>query len=229
MDETALSPLPLFHGLTPAQLRGLLPALRAREGSVPKNTVILHAGDTARSMGLVLSGGVRVELDDAWGNKSVLSHIGPGGLFAETYACLSGQPLLVSAVAAQDSRLLFLDARALLDPADPVRAKVLANLLRISMRKNLELSRRILHTAPKTIRGRLLSYLSEQALLACSDRFTIPFNRQQLADYLGVDRSALSHQLSLLRREGVLSCRGSAFSLATSPAGQGLAIPREIP
>ena len=213
MDETALSPLPLFHGLTPAQLRALLPALRAREGSVPKNTVILHAGDTARSMGLVLSGGVRVELDDAWGNKSVLSHIGPGGMFAETYACLSGQPLLVSAVAAQDSRLLFLDARALLDPADPVRAKVLANLLRISLRKNLELSRRILHTTSKTIRGRLSSYLSEQALLAGADRFTIPFNRQQLADYLGVDRSALSNELSKMRRDGLIRYSRSTFAL----------------
>lgn len=229
MDLTLIAPLPLFRGLGEEELRELLPALCARVRAYPRGAFILRAGEETAWMGAVLSGGVNIQLEDAWGSQSVLSHVGPGGMFAETYACLPGQPLLVSAAAARDSRVLLLNARALLDPAGPAPALVTANLLRISMRKNLELSRRILHTAPKTIRGRLLSYLSEQALLAGSPRFTIPFDRQQLADYLGVDRSALSHQLSLLRREGVLSCRGSSFSLAPSPAGAGTCNPPENP
>ena len=86
-------------------------------------------------------------------------------------------------------------------------------LLQISARKNLALSQRMLHTAPKTIRGRLLSYLSQQALEAGSRRFAIPFDRQQLADYLGVDRSALSGELSKMQREGLLQCRKNVFEL----------------
>ena len=92
---------------------------------------------------------------------------------------------------------------------------MLANLLQVSLRKNLELSRRMLHTSSKTIRGRLLSYLSEQALLAGGRQFTIPFNRQQLADYLGVDRSALSNELSKLRRDGMLTFSRSTFALSS--------------
>lgn len=217
MDETFLARAPLFHNLGPPQIRQALSSLGAYVKSYDRNAPILHAGDTASHMGLVLSGGVRIEHDDAWGGKSVFSHVGPGGMFGETYACLPGQPLLVTAVAAEPSRVLFLDARPLRagDPGDPALRQVLANLLQVSLRKNLELSRRMLHTSSKTIRGRLLSYLSEQALLAGGLQFTIPFNRQQLADYLGVDRSALSNELSKLRRDGMLTFSRSTFALSS--------------
>ena len=215
MDETFLAGTPLFHDLTPAQIRQALSSLNARAKSYGRNAPILRAGDTTHRMGLVLSGGVRIEHDDAWGGKSVFSHVGPGGMFGETYACLPGQPLLVTAVAAQPSQVLLLDARPLRSGGlgDPALSQVLANLLQVSLRKNLELSRRMLHTSAKTIRGRLLSYLSEQALLSGGRQFTIPFNRQQLADYLGVDRSALSNELSKLRRDGMLACSRSTFTL----------------
>ena len=140
-------------------------------------------------------------------------------MFGETYACLPGQPLLVTAVAAEPSRVLFLDARPLRagDPGDPALRQVLANLLQVSLRKNLELSRRMLHTSSKTIRGRLLSYLSEQALLAGGRQFTIPFNRQQLADYLNLDRSALSKELCKMRDEGLLEFDKNRFVLKQLP------------
>ena len=215
MEEERLLRTALFRGLAPGELAQALALLAARERAYPKNAPVFRAGDTAHAMGLVLSGGVRVEHDDAWGNKGVFAHVGPGGVFAESYACLPHQPLLVSAVAAQDSRVLLLDVRALLGRGggEALAGRLLGNLLAIAMGKNLALSRRMLHTSPKTIRGRLASYLSEQALLAGGRQFTIPFDRQQLADYLGVDRSALSGELSKMRRDGLLTCRKNAFTL----------------
>lgn len=215
MDLNLLARTLLFRGLDDSQLERVLAALYAQERSWDKDEVMLRAGEETTRMGLVLSGGVRIELDDAWGGKSILSQVGPGEMFGETYACLPGQTMLVSAVAAQPSRVLLLDPRPLLapNPEDSALRQVTANLLRVSIRKNLVLSQRILHTCAKTIRGRLLSYLSEQALLAGRRQFTIPFNRQQLADYLGVDRSALSAELSRMRTDGLLTAHRSTFTL----------------
>ena len=222
MEERTLAGAPLFRGLSMEEIEQVLPLLRAKTRSYGKNASIFHAGDTVSQMGLVLSGGVRVEHDDAWGGKSLFSHIGPGGMFGETYACLPGQPMLVTAVASAPSSILLLSPAPLLAAGDVsgVLGRVASNLLRVAMRKNLELSRRILHTTPKTIRGRLLSYLSEQALLSGGERFTIPFNRQQLADYLGVDRSALSHELSKMSRDGLLYVQRSTFLLHSEGKGQ---------
>ncbi|HJH62315.1 MAG TPA: Crp/Fnr family transcriptional regulator [Firmicutes bacterium] len=219
MDDAFLLRTPLFQGLSSTQLQAALPMLNARQRAYRKHESILHAGDHTTQMGLVLSGGVRIEHDDAWGGKSIFSFVEPGEMFAETYACLPDQTLMVTAVAAQDSRVLFLDAQRLIAGArsDAGVNLMVGNLLRVSIRKNLELSRRMLHTSAKTIRGRLLSYLSERALLAGGRRFSIPFNRQQLADYLGVDRSALSHELSKMRRDGLLSCQRNTFILHGPP------------
>lgn len=159
---------------------------------------------------------MHIESDDVWGNKSILSSVGPGQVFAETYACLPDEPLMVSVTAAEDTAVLFLHAPHMLAPCTQTctcHAQLIRNLLFVSARKNLELSRRAFHTAPKTIRGRLLSYLSMQAIHAGSDSFSIPFDRQQLADYLGVDRNALSAELGRMRREGLLDFRKNWFHL----------------
>ena len=140
-------------------------------------------------MGLVLSGRVLVELSDAWGNDSVLGAAGEGEVFAEAYACAPGEPLLVNVTASEESTVLLLDAGRLLSPCESVcsgHALLLRRLLALCARKNLQLSQRALHTAPKTIRGRLMSYLSECAVRSGSSSFDIPYDRRQLAGYLGV-------------------------------------------
>ena len=215
MDIQFLAGLPLFSGVAPEDLAPLLSALNGHTRSYGRGAVILPAGEPARQMGLVLAGGVNLENTDAWGSRSILGHAAPGQVFAETYACLPRQPMMVSAVAAEDTRVLFLDVGRLLDSPCPQRERFLRNLLAITAEKNLALARRSFHTRDKTIRGRLLSYLSDQAALQGSASFSIPFDRQQLADYLGVDRSALSAELGRLRREGVLTARKNRFSLDT--------------
>lgn len=215
MDIQFLLHTPLFLGAAPEELPRLLAAMEAAERCFPKGDVILQAGAHTSRLYLVLSGGVTVENHDAWGNRTILGHVAPGEVFAETYACLPHQPMMVSAVASQETELLSLNAAALLKHSDPQRDLILTNLLRITAQKNLALSRRSFYTSSKTIRGRLMSYLSDQAVLQGSLTFSIPFDRQQLADYLGVDRSALSNELSKLRREGLLTTRKNQFSLLT--------------
>ena len=215
MDIQFLLRTPLFLGAAPEELESLLAAMEATQRRFPRGEGILRAGEDTARFYLVLSGGVTVEHHDAWGNRTILSHVATGEVFAETYACLPQQPMMVSAVASQETVLLSLNAAALLTHSCPSRYLILTNLLRITAEKNLALSRRIFYTSSKTIRGRLLSYLSDQAVLQGSLTFSIPFDRQQLADYLGVDRSALSNELSKLRREGLLTTRKNRFSLLT--------------
>ncbi|MBE6995843.1 MAG: Crp/Fnr family transcriptional regulator [Ruminococcaceae bacterium] len=216
MDYLFLSKTVLFHGITPEELKEMLLCLRAETKSYRRGEVIFRAGDTVSDLGLVLSGSVSVENDDVWGNKSILDRVQPGQAFAETYACVPGAPLMISAVATEPAEILFLDMSRVLYPCSNAcgfHNKLVRNLLAIASQKNLNLSRRIFHTSSKSIRGRLLSYLSFQSMQQGSREFVIPFNRQQLADYLSVDRSALSNELSKMQRDGLIRVERSHFRL----------------
>ena len=220
MDFLFLSQTALFRGCSPRETADMLQCLRAERRVYEKDRVICLAGDTVEALGLVLSGGVNIESVDVWGSRSILGHVGPGQVFAETYACLPGEPLMVDAVAAQRTEVLFLNTARLLRTCPSAcahHAALIRNLLAVTSQKNLALSRRIFHTSPKTIRGRLLSYLSAQALRENSRSFAIPFDRQQLADYLGVDRSALSAELGRMRAEGLIRFRKNEFELLREP------------
>ena len=219
MDLNFLQSTLLFQGSSTEEIGAMLKCLGTKEQSFSRGTVILHAGDTVRSIGLVLAGRVQIENDDLWGNKSVLDSVGPGQVFAETYACIPGEPMMVSAVAAENCDILFLNVSRVLTSCPSAcshHSRLVQNLLLLSARKNLNLSRRIFHTSPKSIRGRLLSYLSFQAAVHQSREFTIPFNRQQLADYLSVDRSAMSAELGRMRDEGILETERNYFQLKQS-------------
>lgn len=194
----------------------MLACFGAYEKQYAKGDTIYHAGEYVENMGMVLTGSVIIELSDLWGNATVLGSVEAGQLFAETYACIPGEALMVSVEASEKCNILFLNASRLLTTCQnscAYHARLIQNLLQIMAQKNLALSRRSVHTSPKSIRGRLLSYLSEHAKQCGSFHFTIPFNRQQLADYLGVDRSALSNELSKMRNEGILTYEKNVFSL----------------
>ena len=225
VDHHFLSKTVLFRGVSPEEVKTLLTCLQAETRKYSRGSMIYRAGDTVRAIGLVLSGSVSIESDDVWGNKSILDHVHAGQVFAETYACVPGEPLMISVVAAEAAEVLFLDVSRVLElcsNACSFHNKLLRNLLTAASQKNLNLSRRIFHTGAKTIRGRLLSYLSYQALQQGSRDFEIPFNRQQLADYLSVDRSAMSNELSKMQRDGLLRVDRSRFTLiGIDPAEHG--------
>ena len=215
MDLSLLRSSLLFRGMTEAELSAALAALRAEEKRVQKGQLLLRAGDRTDRIGLVLEGSVTVESNDLWGNRTLLSHVGRLQFFAESYALLAGEPLLVDVWANEASRVLFfhLDGTEALETGEPWAQKLAVNLLRISTQKNLQLSQRSFHTSPKTVRGRVMAYLNTVSLQKQSREFDIPFDRQQLADYLNLERTALSKELGRMRREGLIRVRKSHFCL----------------
>ena len=201
-----ISTLPLFRGIPAGELTALLAQASAREARFQKGDLLLRRGEVTGRLGLVLEGTVHIIREDFWGNRSIVGLAGPGEVLAESYA-LAGEPLSVSVLAASDGAALFLDARHLTD------ARLTDNLLSLLARKNLMLTGKMRHMACRTTRDKLLSYLSAQALAAGGSEFDIPMDRQQLADYLAVDRSAMSAALGKLRDEGVLTFRKNHFHL----------------
>ena len=216
IDYLFLSNTILFQGTSPEEVKAMLGCLQAEQKTYQKGEMIYRMGDAVPAMGLVLSGSVSIENDDIWGNKSILDTASAGQVFAETYACVPSEPMMVSVVASEKTEVLFLNVNRILQTCSNSCShhnKIIHNLLSVSARKNLNLSRRIFHTSAKSIRGRLLSYLSYQAMKNGSREFDIPFSRQQLADYLSVDRSALSNELSKMQKEGLLQADRSHFLL----------------
>ena len=214
MNQDTLGRTMLFHGMSDGEISDALCAMDAQEQQCRKGTVILCAGAGTERMGLVLSGSVTIEANDLWGNRTVLGHVAEGQLFAETYALLRDETMPMNAVANEDSLVLFLRPGGL-DGLSPVGCpwvtRLLGNLLTLSAHKNLALSGRGLHTAPKSARGRIMAYLNTVSLQKHSKEFDIPFDRQQMADYLNLDRSAMSKELGKMRRDGILRCRKNHF------------------
>lgn len=213
-----LSETALFWGMTSQELQDALAALRAVEKTFSKGETILLAGRRTGPMGLVLGGSVTVESNDAWGNRTILSMIGAGQIFGESYALLPQETMLVDVTANEDCRILFLYAAELdrlTGEAASWQRKLTRNLLRIAARKNLHLAQRSFHTSPKTVRGRVMAYLNTVSLQKQAEAFDIPFDRQQLADYLNVERTALSKELGRMQREGLIRVRRSHFVLLT--------------
>ena len=206
----------LFRGMEPSDIDEMLGCLLAKERTYKKGEIIFPEGSPTEQIGVVLTGRVVIELGDVWGNNSVLSSIGPGGIFAETYACIPGEPLMVNVTAAEDTEALLLNIRRVLEPCSkvcPYHVRLVRNLLALCAGKNLQLSRRVLHTGPKSIRKRLLSFFSECIKRTGCYSFDIPYNRQQLADYLSVERSALSNELSIMQRDGLIRYEKNHFDV----------------
>lgn len=218
MDISALRGSLLFRTMTEEQIRLCLKELRAQEKEYNKGTVIMQAGDLTDRMGLVLSGNVTIESNDVWGNSTLLSNVSSGQFFAEAYALLPGEVMPVDVRANEKCSILFLTIGGLLTSGTmfPWKEILTQNLLTISLHKNLTLSGRNFHTAPKSARGRILSYLNTVSLQKQSREFDIPFDRQQLADYLNLERTNMSKELSRMKRKGLIECRKNHFRLLDS-------------
>lgn len=207
---------PLFRGLGEGDIELLLKGLRARVKSVRAEEFILRAGDTATELGFVLSGSVLIVQEDLWGRRNIMNRVPAGDTFAEAFAAASGSVLNVSVVAYEDSEILFLDLSRLLSPsakAAPFSDIVVRNLVSVLARKTMAFNEKVTHISKRSTRERLLSYLSAQAMRRGSLAFSIEFNRQQLADYLCVERAAMCAELSKLQREGILTYHKNHFEL----------------
>lgn len=205
----------LFKGINPQDCAKMLGCLNAQQRRYSKGEYILHRGDKVRWLGLVMEGLVTMERSDVMGNLSILGNVAPGGVFAEAFAC-NGAPSEVDVVAVVDTTVAHIDFERILSTcptACTYHSKLVRNLFNAMGQRNLALTRKIADVTPRTIRGRLMSYLSDQATRHADEKgvFHIPYSRQQLADYLCVDRSALSTELNNMRREGLIDFEKNAF------------------
>ncbi len=214
--SSSIDRCPLFDGIEPKDLNGLLQCLGAKTLSMRKNDFILREGDPAVYVGIVLHGCVQMIREDYYGNRSIIAHMTSGELFGESYAFSGVDVLPISVQADADSTIMLLECRRITQPccnACAFHSKIIFNLLRLVAMKNLIFDQKIEVTSKRTTREKLIAYLLNEAKLQGSHSFTIPYDRQALADYLEVDRSGLSAEISKLRKEKKLECVRNHFTL----------------
>ena len=206
---------PLFFGIKENDLGAMLGCLDAKVRSFEDGEAVIREGDRAGVIGIVLSGAVTVERVDYHGNKSIVGRVSENGMFAESYACAGITEIPVTVVAAEKSEIMLADVSKMLYTCKNSCAhhnRLVFNLMKIIAQKNLVLNQKNEIMSAKTTRDKLLLYL-ETLVKRKGPEITVPFDRQGLADFLGVDRSGLSAEISKLRAEGVLECRKNRFRL----------------
>ena len=209
----------LFAGIAPEDWGPMLGCLGAKTVKMLRNQTIFREGDPARTIGIVLSGCVQMIRDDFYGNRSILARFEPAGIFGESFACAEVQSLPVSFIAVEDSELLLIDSRRISVTccnACSFHNQMIFNMMKVVANNNLALNQKIEITSKRTTRDKLMAYLMARAKEAESDLFTIPYDRQGLADYLEVERSAMSAEISKLRRDGLIECEKRTFRLLRS-------------
>ena len=206
----------LFQDIEEGNVEAMLGCLGAVLLTFEKGQTLLAEGSPARYLGAVLSGAVQVTRVDFYGNRSILGTVESGGVFGESFACAGVEALPVDVIAAETGAALLIDAQRVTrtcSNACQFHSRVIFNLLKLMAAKNLMFNQKIEITSQRTTRDKLLTYLAQQAKKAGSASFVIPFDRQELADYLEVDRSGLSAEIGRLRREGVIENKRSRFRL----------------
>ena len=206
----------LFDGIEDSNLRASLDCLMAVQRSYKKSEFVFSAGDAVKYVGVVLSGSVHILQEDYWGNRTILAHISPGGLFGEAFSCAEIDNLPVNVIAAEKSEILLIDYKRIISTCSSAcvfHMALIKNMMKMLAQKNIMLTQKMEIITHRTTRERLLAYLSAQAIKAGKSRFTIPFNRQQLADYLSVERSAMSTELSHMQSDGLIRTDRSEFEL----------------
>lgn len=206
----------LFDSIDDDQLMAMLGCLGGRVKQYEKNEVIIPEGMPAKYIGIVLSGRAQIERTDYYGNRSIVTNIQPSQIFGESFCCAEVEAMPVDVVAVEESRILLVDCRRITQScsnACQFHSQMIFNLMKVVATKNLIFHQKIEVTSKRTTREKLMAYLLLQAKLKGSSSFTIPYDRQELADYLEVDRSGLSAEIGKMCREGVIQCKKNWFAL----------------
>ncbi|MBQ7859865.1 MAG: Crp/Fnr family transcriptional regulator [Faecalibacterium sp.] len=210
----------LFQQVDTGDLPALLHCLGAKVILFEKKYTILAEGNPAKYIGVLLSGSAQIVQIDYYGNRTILSHISPGQILGEAFACAGLAALPVMVIAAENSEVMLLEYQRLVRPCSSAcgfHQQLIFNLMQALAVKNILFHQKAEVTAKRTTREKLMTFLLQQAKQAGSNSFQIPFDRQELADYLEVERSGLSAEISKLRREGVLESRKKQFTLLQNP------------
>ncbi|MDR1518603.1 MAG: Crp/Fnr family transcriptional regulator [Planctomycetota bacterium] len=212
----ALATSPLFAGIAAADFAALLACLGASVKTYKKGEIIYFEGDAAAGIGLVVKGRLHLVKGDIRGNNSLVAEVTPPETFAEAVVCGGIGRVPVGVVAREDSGIMFLDygkIAAGCPSACAFHSRLIRNIIGVLARKNILLLERVEHVAKRTTGEKLLSYLAERAKRTGGGPFEIPFNRQELADYLFVERSALSAEMGRLKSRGIIKYRKNRFEL----------------
>ena len=206
----------LFVGANEVEISAMLSCLQARVQTYKKGEYVFQQGEKLDTITVLVEGCRHIQRDDYWGNRSIMNVIGVGEMFGEAYVTPESGALLNDVIAVEDSIVLFFDVKRTLTTCTSAcrfHAMVVQNLFFAISEKNLKLVQKLGHMAKRSTREKLMSYLSEEAKKQNSATFEIPFNRQQLADFLSVDRSAMSNELCKMRDAGLLTFEKKRFTL----------------
>lgn len=207
---------PLFDNISDENLLPMLGCLSAKVFSYKKGETIIAEGDYCQNIGIVLTGKTQIIRVDFYGNRNIISVAEPGQLFGEAFACGDIQESPIDVVACENTEVMMIDCKKIITTCSnscEFHNQIIFNMLKILAMKNIFFNQKLEVTSKRTTREKLITYLMQQAKLHNSNTFTIPFDRQELADYLEVDRSGLSAEISKLRNEKILECKKSFFHL----------------
>lgn len=211
-----LKNISIFGGVGEEDILHMLKCRKTVLQVYEKDSYIFREGQVTGSFGMLLSGTVYAVKEDLWGNRSILAKMGVGQLFGESFAFTGGEELTFSVVTAERTVVLFMNATEMLTVCSKLcqcHNRMIQNMVKVMAEANQMLMRKIEHTSQHSTKDKLLSYLSDESRRQKSRSFEIPFNRQQLADYLNVDRSAMSSALGKLRDEGILEFDRNRFTI----------------
>ncbi len=206
----------MFSGVLEEELPSMMTCLGARLYTYKKGEYVLRQGEQVNDITVLVEGKLLIQQDDYWGNRSILGQVAVGELFGESYISPDSGPILNDVVAVEDSTVIFFDVNRVITTCSSAcrfHAAVVKNMFFAISEKNRGLVRKLGHISKRTTREKLISYLSDEAKRQNRSDITIPFNRQQLADFLSVDRSAMSNELSKMRDEGLIEFEKNRFKL----------------
>ena len=206
----------LFAGVGDSEIELLLSCLSARLCTYKKGEYVLRQGEHLSDIIVLVDGNLHIQKDDYWGNRSILGQISVGEMFGEAYVTPESGAVLNDVVALEDSVVVYFDVKKIITTCSSAcrfHATVVQNMFFAISEKNRKLVQKLGHMSKRSTREKLISYLSEEAKRKNSSSFTIPFNRQQLADFLSVDRSAMSNELCKMRDDGLLEFEKNHFRL----------------
>ena len=219
MDKNTLRILKkvqLFEGISEANIEKALLCLGRKTAKYEKGEIIIAGGEPVKDLGIVLSGSVQILKDDFNGSRAIIAQFYPSELFAEALACAQAKKSPVTVAAAANCEIIFIPfikISNICGNACGFHSKLTMNMLKILARKNMLLNNKIEHLSKKTIRDKILSYLSEESRKQNLKEFNIPFNRNELADFLSLDRSAMSRELGNMKKDGLIGFDKNRFKL----------------
>lgn len=206
----------LFKGIENTDMGAMLSCTGYHIGSYTKGQVIALENEHIRHVGIVLSGAVDMVKEDVWGNKTLLARIGRGELFGESFACAEDNQSLVTFSAPEQTRVLFIPFHRIMHTcsmACEFHHRLVENMVGIIAEKNRELMKKVEVVSRRSLREKILAYLSHQSQRAENRYFAIPLSRQELAEYLCADRTALSRELASMKNDGIIDYDKNMFRI----------------